>query len=53
MDEEFKSAVPTPIIMERRRRRTVEWSSSEVMKLLRKRAAKAAMRKADEAITVK
>jgi hypothetical protein len=53
MDEESRTAVAVPIIMERRRQRTVQWSSSEVMRILRKRAAKAATRKADEAITVK
>lgn len=50
MDEDDSKAVPMTV--ERRRSRSAELSASEIMKILRKRAAKAAMRKAEEAITV-
>jgi len=54
MDEdESKAAVPITMTLERRRSRSAELSASEIMKILRKRAAKAAMRNTEEAITVK
>lgn len=53
-DNDPKYAVPTPMTIERRRPRTVELNSSEVMRILRRRAAKAAARrKAEEAVTEK
>jgi len=45
MDEnDPKTAVPIAMIVERRRQRSAELSSEDVMRILRKRAAKAARR---------
>lgn len=46
-DNDSKEAVPIPMIVERRQQRA-ELSSAEVMRILRKRAAKAAKREAEE-----